>query len=246
MSEKKTFLFLGASNDDCEWMAGGLAGVLVEAGHCVAFACSMSPERRDEYVALTHEAWDTVGVQQKIIMPSPMREVDDVELTRMIGEVIDTVLPDACFIQPADDYMAHHVRFARASFHALLPDMRPATPGGDVTRPERVPEIYAMESPSAPYPRVDFYVDVSDEIEDALAALLVYDRWNAGFGSGMAKTKRGLATLRGVLPVSRKCEYAEGFKIVRAEETRISCLPELLGERFSAVPFAHGYGPPAY
>jgi len=246
MTNEKTFLFLGASNDDCEWMAGGLARVLIEAGHCVAFACSAPRERRDEYVALTHEARDVIGVHQKIVMPSPMRELNDVELTRMIGDVIDAVRPDACFIQPADDYMAHHMRFARASFQALLPDMRSARSDGDVTRPSRVSEIHAMECPSAPYPRVDFYMDVSEEIEDALTALMVYDKWNPGFGSGMAKTKRGLAMLRGALPVSRACEYAEGFKVVRAEETRISCLPELLGERFSAVLFPHGYGPPAY
>lgn len=72
-------------------MAGGLARVLIETGHCVVSACSAPPERRDEYVALTHEAWDIVGVHQKIIMPSPMHELSEVELVRTIGDRFSAV-----------------------------------------------------------------------------------------------------------------------------------------------------------
>jgi len=247
MASQKRFLFLGASNDDCEWMAGGLARVLVKDGHHVAFACAPPLDRRELYAALTHEAWGIIGVQERIIMPRGLREIDDEACTAMIGEVVDRVRPDVCFIQPADDYMAHHVRFARASFRALLPDMRPVQEAG--AQPAgcfRVSEVYAMECPSAPYTRVDFYVDVSDTLADALDALLVYDKWNEGFGSVMAQAKGGLATLRGALRVTGACEYAEGFKIVKAHPGCISSLPDVLGPRFSAHPFPKGYGPPAY
>ena len=249
MCGKRTFLFLGACNDDCEWMAGGLARLLVKIGHGVAFACTAPREDRDGDLRRTHEAWDIIGVHEKIVMPRPLSDLGDEELTCMVGQVIDRVQPDVCFIQPADDYMAHHIRFARACWRALMPDVRPTREEwGHVAAADcaRVGEVCAMECPSAPYTRVDFFVNVTEELPDALRALRVYDKWREGFGSGMAKTKEGLATLRGVLPVSRKCEYAEGFKFVKIEETRISCLPEVLGDRFSAYPYPRGFGPPAY
>jgi len=144
MDDKKKFLFLGASCDDCEWMAGGLAKLLVKEGHHVTFASGQihSKDRADEWRRLAEEAWDIIGVTEKIIMPHhPLRRpegVSDEELARMIGEVVARVKPYACFIQPPDDYMEHHMRFARASFLAL-----------EGVGPAGVPEVYAMECPAA-------------------------------------------------------------------------------------------------
>ena len=245
MENKKRFLFLGASTDDCEWMAGGTARLLVREGHHVAFAgMSVQPERMALYKALTDEAWGIVGVAEKIIMQRTIAELNDRELMETIGEVIDRTKPDICMIQPPDDYMAHHVRFARACFQALQHDLR--GPSGRSGSPYRVPEVYAMECPSAPYTRVDYYVNVDDTLEDALRALRVYNKWGPGFGDGMARTKQGLAMLRGALPVSMKCDYAEGFKLVRACESSISSLPLLLGSRFSAFPIVGSFGPSTF
>lgn len=238
---KETFLFLGASNDDCEWMAGGLARLLVKKGYEVTFACTYGGtrgERSDLYKALTEEAWGIIGVKGKIVMERGLGDVNDDDLTRMISETIARVKPHACFIQPPDDYMPHHMRFARASFNALQE-------GGTAAERFQVNEVYAMECPATNYTRVDFFVDIADEIDDVCRALLVYDGWSEGFGSGMAHGTRGLAMMRGVhKPL--QCGYAEGFKIIRPDPRRISCLPAILGDKFAMYSAFRGYGPPVY
>ena len=239
--EKESFLFLGASNDDCEWMAGGLARILVKKGHRVTFACTQqgtTEEARKLYMALTEEAWGIIGVAEKIALPNCLRDSRDEEIVRMISEVIARVKPDACFIQPPDDYLPHHMRFARASFLALQE-------GGTARERFDVKEVYAMECPAACYTRVDFFVNVDDEIEDSFRVLAVYDKWSEGFGSGMVWSKRGLAMMRAAHKPLR-CKYAEGFKIVRADERRISCLPDILQDKFAMYPHFRGYGPPVY
>ena len=57
MKRKKRFLFLGASNDDCEFMAGGLAMQLLKRGHHVAFACVIEGDADPQrHRAMTEEA----------------------------------------------------------------------------------------------------------------------------------------------------------------------------------------------
>jgi len=240
---KETFLFLGASNDDCEWMAGGLARQLVKKGYDVTFACTFgsggaNSSRRELYGSLTEEAWGIIGVKEKIIMEPGIADLNQDELTRMISETIAGVRPHACFIQPNDDYMPHHMRFAQACFNALQE-------GGTAKDRFVVNEIYAMECPATNYSRVDFFVDIADEIDDACRALAIYDKWNEGFGSNMAHNKRGLAMMRGAhKPLF--CGYAEGFKIVKADQQRITCLKDILGDKFFVYPYFRGYWPPVY
>ena len=108
-----------------------------------------------------------------------------------------------------------------------------------------------MECPTWPFPRVDFYIDISDKMETVEKALLSFSAYDKTYARCLARVKKGMAMVRG--GQADKVEYAEGFReILRSpnygkyQSSSFNILRQLLGDRLKINPKAVDTYPPGY
>jgi LmbE family N-acetylglucosaminyl deacetylase len=227
-------LFVGPHCDDCEWMAGGTAQLLVRAGVDVTFLYVWGkhgrPSRQKPYAAAARAAAKRLGVRVKLLpLSSKLGAMRQHEVAERIWREVERLGPKLMFIPPPRDYMIDHQVVSHTAHHVAVTMGSHSVHGGPL-------EVYAMESPARPYRCPELVVDVSDVHALVEAALREYCRIDQSFGDGLAKTKAGLAALRGEQADRVAC--GEGLVTVM-RQPRGSLLESLLGaERLWRFPHA--------
>lgn len=206
----KRALFIGAHCDDCEWMGGGTAIALRQAGVEVSFLHVLGAVGESETRERTHAA---ARASAKILDVNV--EIGDISnrkvslrkeaITELIRRKVADVRPGILFIGPPFDYMVDHMVVAECAYHV-------AVTIGQHEKQLKPMEVLALECPSAPFPYVDFYINTSDTSETAEKALLCYCMKEESFGRGLAKTRRGLSLIRG--EQADRVRFAEGFRTI--------------------------------
>ena len=208
-------LALGPHPDDVEIGMGGTVAALVRQGHSVVL-CDLtngeptprgSPERRAAEAA---EAARVLGVERRITLPLPNREVaDTVAARRQVAEVIREVRPDVLFVPYWVDAHPDHVAGAAlaeaARFYAKLTR---TTMRGDPTYPSRV--VHFVTSHYRLHVTPTFLFDISATMEQKLRAVAAYP-------SQFADEEGAMPILEMLREVARYwghligCRYAEPF-----------------------------------
>ena len=129
----------------------------------------------------------------------------DQEVRRALQETIFQYKPAIVFIQPPQDCLLSHVLTARYCYEAAIGVVEGMTEQ-NIALPF---EVYAMECPTWPYPRVDIYIDISAEMETVGDALLSYTARDTEYGEGLARMKQSICAISG--EQADRIPYAEGF-----------------------------------
>lgn len=131
------------------------------------------------------------------------------EFNKKIKAFIDNINPEMVFIPFPDRHIDHRVVFdssvvACRPIHKKSPKILLCYETLSETH-WNAPGIEANFTP-------DFFIDISQFIENKISALKCYESQIKDFGARSLDANKALAKFRGS---QNNCEYAEGFKVVR-------------------------------
>ena len=168
----------------------------------------------------------------------------DQEVRRALQETIFQYKPAIVFIQPPQDCLLSHVLTARYCYEAAIGVVEGMTEQ-NIALPF---EVYAMECPTWPYPRVDIYIDISSEMETVRKALSSYTARDTKYGEGLARMKQSICAIRG--EQADRIPYAEGFLSILCcpdmDSLPFSTLKDIIGQKLKVNPRARDTSMPAY
>lgn len=249
MKNKEKILYIGAHpGGECIFMGGGSALVFKDAGAEVNFLYVYGKSFENKFIKKANkiclEAGKILGIKSEILpfntsLHNTLYEGKQISLA--LEKKILEFKPSIVFIQTPQDYLIDHVALAKYSFDTVMGIHR-EHPGNSVH------EVYAMECPIWTYPRVDFYIDISDKMDLVEKALKTYCGIDEKYGNGLIKIKKGLAAVRG--EQADRIQYAEGFlEVLKCQGYESMCfkvLSKLIGNRLRINPRAALTYQPAY